>query len=133
MAASANGNLSWTPPPWSTLNFTRDCDAYAKYVVAYARDGGFGGPSLSVVEEYFRSALPAGFAPQPSQWQILEWYDKLSYNWTSDLNIGNANLTETWFAGMDVCHDQLCALIGFQGNADLAGIGVRPGPLQCEK
>ncbi|RYP26184.1 hypothetical protein DL767_008136 [Monosporascus sp. MG133] len=122
-------NLSWTPPPWSSLDFTRDCTLYSKYAASYFRHGEKG-IVLATIVEYFWSALPPGFRPGPTSLQIIEWYDSLVFNnsapWIPEvLNNSapwNREYQRTIYDAMGVCKNEFCAAIAIQGNSDMAGV-----------
>lgn len=73
--------------------------------------------------DYFHSAMPTDFSPQPTVLQIVELWQAIVTNYTngvSDVEMFNS----VYDAAQSVCYDEFCAAIGFQGNADLAGNGV---------
>ncbi|RYP71345.1 hypothetical protein DL769_004713 [Monosporascus sp. CRB-8-3] len=113
-------NLSWTTPPWGSLDFTRDCTLYSKYAASYFRHEAEG-IALATIEDYFRSALPLGFVPRPTRLQIIEWYDSLVGNNSA---LWNAEYKRTIYDARHVCNNEFCAAIAIQGNSDMDGVGV---------
>lgn len=116
-------NLSWVPPLWSDLDPTRDCGSYGQFAADIARNGLFNAP-IALTVSYFRSILPPDFSPQPTQLQILEWYEAIVANYTDGSGGSEDLFTQAFAAAEGVCHDEFCTAVGFQGNADVTGIGV---------
>jgi hypothetical protein len=118
----ASSNISWAYPAWGDLNLTSDCSLYAQFFSSISRDGLLNAP-LGATVNYFLSAMPKDFSPQPTLLQIVELWQAIVANYTN--GVGNVEMFNSVYdAAQGVCHDEFCAAIGFQGNADLAGKGV---------
>jgi hypothetical protein len=118
----ASTNLSWTPPTWSNYNLTRDCNLFSRFFSGISRDGLLNAP-LGVTVDYLRSAMPADF-PQPTVLQIVELWQAVVANYTNGIDADEIFIS-VYQAAQGACHNEFCAAVGFQGNADLVGNGVR--------
>jgi hypothetical protein len=137
-SSPAPWNLSWTPPAWSAVSPGRDCGLFAGYAAAYMTRG-FDDLPWSVVAAYMASVLPAGFAPTPTPFQLLEWHEWLRVSgdvpgsrYTEGMpkaqfscrNNFFRNVTRDAFAANGSCMAKLCGLLEGRLDEDLAGVGV---------
>lgn len=118
-------NLSWTPPDWTDCDPARDCSLFGEWAAYISRNGLFNAP-IALTDSYVRSILPLGFSPEPTQLQTLEWYADIVNNYEGGVEEYQGIFQQIFDTAQGVCRAEYCGSIGFQGNADVAGIGVSP-------
>jgi len=112
-------NISWTPPPWERLNFTRDCTLTGEFLGQYFSKP-TSPPSISVVIQYFTSAMPLDV--DISVGQIVEWYYVVE---RQIMDLQNVEVRQhVLITPRKICEAEFCTRFEWQGNADISGIGV---------
>ncbi|KAK3313671.1 hypothetical protein B0H66DRAFT_643180 [Apodospora peruviana] len=123
---------SWAPPPGG-LDYTRDCSALARFISdvtaasnsrSWTVSWAWTSTTLEAIEDMVRGALPPDYTyPGSTRWDkqpdtelILTWFVSDGVNNT--FKVTNA---ETW---KPRCEEEVCSVIGFNGNSDLIGEGV---------
>jgi hypothetical protein len=106
-----NTSTPWNHTDISTLTFT-NCTAVSRIVIDIFRDRDL---PLGVTTRLLREGLSPYLKPneEPTVVQLFEWFS----------NYGNGTTIAIWNS-VPGCLETLCPMIGWQGNADLAGRGV---------
>ncbi|KAK0752988.1 hypothetical protein B0T18DRAFT_423617 [Schizothecium vesticola] len=103
--------LSWAAPALEDFNFSHNCTLAGQW--AAAEEVEFV-PTLN----YIRAALPEGFSPPPTDYQIIEWF-------TSNVVYGNETVYRAMrTSAVENCRFETCEALEWEGIADLAGIGM---------
>ena len=111
--------LSWTPPPWPLLNFSRDCSLAGDWLGRWY--GTPNSPPLELTLDYFLAALPRNTTATVGQ--ITEWYIFL-VKAPSDSQAQRDFVEHVLVEPRRRCTKELCAQFDYDGIPDLAGIGV---------
>lgn len=117
--------LSWTPP-LSEMNFSRpeNCAACTEFLSSWALGAKdhLGLPRITPTVACFRAALPTSARGAPSDLQLIELFLLLheALNTTyEDYFVENVAMPIRLG-----CEADFCRSLGWEGNSDLAGIGV---------
>jgi len=119
---SSNGSDILTNWTFSDVDFTKDCERSANFLAklyqqGWLEDGVIGMSSYPFAElmSVLRSISPDPFR-NVSRGAIVDWVIALD---------DNLPLPVVIFRTSEICRVELCPKLQWEGNADLAGIGVR--------
>ena len=113
-----SSDSTWEGPPADSLIFS-NCTLAAYWMATFTGqnyyDTKFHDAPIIATYEYVMSVMPWDYTPDFGQ--ALAWYDGLDPN-------GTAWYYFYWFP-IDYCPEELCKNLLWEGDPDLAGIGVR--------
>lgn len=114
---------SWTPPPISWMVFD-NCDVASAWLASYSAmyvegDISWDGVSMNLAKNYLRSMVPRNWTT-PSDADLLLWYHQR----TGGLEYGNLTYNAMIDFPMSNCSKEICPYLKWQGDPDLAGVGV---------
>lgn len=114
---------TWTPPPPSWLVFS-NCDVASAWLASYSAmyvegDLSWDGVSLTLATNYLRSLVPRNWTT-PSDAALLLWYHQR----TGGLAHGNVTYQAMIDFPTNQCRREICPYLKWQGDPDLAGVGV---------
>lgn len=116
-------NTSWSPPPTSWMVFD-DCEVASAWLAAYSAlyvqgDISWDGVSINLVKNYLHSMIPSNWTT-PTDEDLLLWYHRR----TGGLDHGNVTYRAMIEFPLSNCSEEICPYLKWQGDPDLAGVGV---------
>lgn len=109
--ASPTPTLEFVPPAVESLDFGKNCTLAGLWVVSSHVE-------FQATLDYIQQALPPDLNPPLTEYQTFEWF-------IYDSIYGNGTLyTSMYEYAVWNCTDEVCRDLDWEGNADLAGIGV---------
>lgn len=120
---NATVSTYWTPPPPEWLVYD-NCSAAAPWLARYSSLYGNGdlswtGVTIELAVNYLRSMIPGNWT-QPNDAELLAWYLERTGGLEHDGVTMNAMINFT----LTECGEELCHRLQWQGDPDLAGVGV---------
>lgn len=120
---NATVSVQWTPPPAAWLVYN-NCSAGAQWLAAYSSNYkndviSWTGVSMDLVSNYLRSMIPSNWT-RPTDAELLAWYQQRS----GGLEQGGVAYTAMIDFVLDDCDHAICSRLEWQGDPDLAGVGV---------
>lgn len=120
---NATVSVSWTPPPPEWLVYD-NCSAAAPWLARYSSmyengDLSWTGVPIELAVNYLRSMVPANWT-RPTDADLLTWYEER----TAGLESGGVTMTAMIEFPLSTCGEELCHRLQWQGDPDLAGVGV---------
>lgn len=120
---NATVSVSWTPPPPEWLVYD-NCSAAAPWLARYSSmyengDLSWTGVPIELAINYLRSMIPANWT-RPTDADLLTWYEER----TGGLESGGVTMAAMVEFPLSTCGEELCHRLQWQGDPDLAGVGV---------
>jgi hypothetical protein len=114
-----SATATWDPP-LTDMDFTGNCTAVALFIHTLLSNP-YNAPSIV---DYVRGGLPSSGLSQATYGRIMDWF-VCSYGNASAWYDGNGEMYEILVAKpYAACEAEVCNLIQWSGNADIAGRGV---------
>lgn len=122
MATVTDGS-TWTPPPAEWLTFS-NCTTAAPWLAKFSSlyqngDLSWTGVSFDLAINYLRSMVPSNWT-EPTDMDLLMWYKAR----TDGLEVDGTVFQAMIDFPMESCGKELCYNLSWQGDPDLAGVGV---------
>lgn len=123
-------STTWIPPPVETLDYSRNCTAFGRFVqetmsgnidVRLDWDGvnqlsvqNWSAASTQTVVDMLQSALPPDYHQHtyPTAEQLMHWF------------LGNHALIISYTLSYTPCRTEICDAVGFRGTGEVIGTGV---------
>lgn len=114
----------WVPPTLGEANFT-SCEAAAPWLTAYLETGNANGTvqnrsSLGFAYTYIASLVPSSMT-KPTVGQAMQWYTSMTDSDDTEYIIAMLRFP------LNNCSSEVCQSLPWDGDSDLAGIGVSVG------
>jgi hypothetical protein len=115
-SSAAPVSFNITASNFTVFNFTQDCQATVSYWDQYLDPSSFwyGYSWSNDLANLLQASLPSQYT-NISYWAL--------YDFASNV-VNNGNLSALITEAANICQPEYCRMLGFTGNADIAGIGV---------
>lgn len=120
----SSGNFTY--PPWSSLNFTRNCTITAQFLASWFQSADVNinyQPKINLVHSYFGAALPPSSQPI-TYGQTVDWYYASLFDSSDHVDVDPQFMKNVIANPLEKCKSEFCTTLGNPGNPDIGGIGV---------